>query len=103
VSPFARRAYVSHTPIDQTSVLRFIQTRFDLPALTRRDANADPLLEMFDFDGPPFRRPPKLQKAVIDPKRAAECADGGAGAPTRSSRRVPTLLAAPGAVDLKVP
>ena len=48
ISPFARKRYVSHTVTDQTSVLRFIETRFDLPALTNRDANADPLLELFD-------------------------------------------------------
>ncbi len=67
VSPFARRKYVSHTVTDQTSVLRFIQTRFDLPALTNRDANADPLLEFFDFASPPFMTPPNLPAARIDP------------------------------------
>ncbi|MEW6270701.1 MAG: alkaline phosphatase family protein [Thermodesulfobacteriota bacterium] len=73
VSPYARRSYVSHTVTDQTSVLRFIQTRYDLPALTARDANADPLLEMFDFEKPPFMKPPRLPEAKIDPVRAAEC------------------------------
>ena len=73
ISPFSRKRYVSHTPTDQTSVLRFIQTRFDLPALTRRDANADPLLEMFDFAAPPFIKPPRLPKATVDPKRDALC------------------------------
>jgi phospholipase C len=68
VSPYARKGYVSHTPTDQTAVLRFIETRFDLPALTRRDANADPLLEMFDFAKPPFMKPPRLPVARIDPK-----------------------------------
>ena len=58
---------------DQTSVLRFIQTRHDLPALTARDANANPLLDMFDFQNPPFMKPPRLKPAKIDPKRAAEC------------------------------
>ena len=69
VSPFARRKYVSHTVSDQTSVLRFIETRFDLPALTKRDANADPLLELFDFAAPPFMTPPKLPAATINPAR----------------------------------
>ena len=73
VSPYAKRHYVSHTVTDQTAVLRFIQTRHDLPALTKRDANASPLLEMFDFENPPFMKPPKLRKAKIDAKRAAEC------------------------------
>src|SRR5688500_11066386 len=36
VSPFAKRAYVSHTVTDITSITRFIQNRFDLPAMTAR-------------------------------------------------------------------
>ena len=64
---------MSHTPTDQTSILRFIETRFDLPALTRRDANADPLLELFDFAAPAFLKPPHLPAANIDPKKQAEC------------------------------
>lgn len=73
VSPFARKRYVSHVVSDATSVLRFIETRFDLPALTRRDANASPLLDYFDFAAPPFVKPPKLRPARIDPRHAAEC------------------------------
>ena len=34
---------------DHTSIVRFIEARFDLPALTRRDANADAMFDMFDF------------------------------------------------------
>jgi phospholipase C len=67
VSPYARKKYVSHIVRDQTSILRFIETRFDLPALTNRDANADPLLELFDFAAPPFMTPPELPAATIDP------------------------------------
>ena len=59
--------YVSHTVHDHTSVLRFIEARFDLPALTNRDANADPLLDLFDFANPPFMTPPELPAATIDP------------------------------------
>jgi phospholipase C len=66
VSPYARAHYVSHRVYDHTSILRFIETRFDLPALTARDANARPLLELFDFDDPPFVEPPALAPAPID-------------------------------------
>jgi phospholipase C len=52
VSPWARLHTVSHVVHDHTSVLRFIETLFDLPALTARDANADALLDMFDFGCP---------------------------------------------------
>ncbi len=58
--------YVSHKVYDLTSILRFIETRFDLPALTRRDANADPLLRLFKFSKPSFVVPPALPAAPID-------------------------------------
>ena len=53
VSPWARRRYVSHRLHEHTSITRFIETVFDLPALTARDANSDALLDMFDFACPP--------------------------------------------------
>jgi hypothetical protein len=37
---------------EHTSILRFIELLFDLPALTARDANSDALLDMFDFACP---------------------------------------------------
>jgi phospholipase C len=49
ISPWAKRAYVSHVVHDHTAITRFIETLFDLPALTARDANSDALLDMFDF------------------------------------------------------
>ena len=73
VSPFARRHFVSHVVHDHTSILRFIETRYGLPALTNRDGSADPMLEFFDFHSPAFTTPPALSAASIDPVRAAEC------------------------------
>jgi phospholipase C len=52
ISPWARPHYVSHVVRDHTAILRFIETVFDLPALTARDANSDALLDMFDFACP---------------------------------------------------
>ena len=49
ISPWAKRAFVSHVVRDHTAITRFIETLFDLPALTARDANSDALLDMFDF------------------------------------------------------
>ena len=74
VSPYSRRKFVSHRNYDHTSILRFIETRFDLPALTARDANADPMLDLFDFRRPRFRRPPSLPVAVIDQAHFDQCA-----------------------------
>jgi phospholipase C len=67
ISPYSKRAFVSHRTYDHTSILRFIETRFDLPALTARDANADPMLELFDFQNAAFATPPRLPAAEIDP------------------------------------
>jgi phospholipase C len=49
ISPWARRHYVSKSPKEHTSITRFIEAVFGLPALTARDANSDALLDMFDF------------------------------------------------------
>jgi phospholipase C len=53
VSPWARRHYVSHLTKEHTSITRFIESVFDLPAMTARDANSDALLDMFDFECTP--------------------------------------------------
>jgi phospholipase C len=54
ISPFAKRQYVSHTVGDHTSLLALIEKRFLANAhLTGRDAAADTLEDMFDFDNAP--------------------------------------------------
>ena len=58
ISPYAKPGYVSHAVYDHTSVLKFVEKRYDLPALTPRDASADAMLDSFDFTRPP--RPPLL-------------------------------------------
>jgi phospholipase C len=50
ISPWARRHYVSHVQHEHTSITRLIELVFGVPALTKRDANSDALLDMFDFD-----------------------------------------------------
>ena len=60
VSPFAKRDYVSHVVHDHTSILKFIETKWNLGAMTYRDANADNLLDSFDFAHPGFVDPPFL-------------------------------------------
>jgi phospholipase C len=67
VSPYAKKHFVSHTVHDHTSILRFIETRFGLPALTARDANAAPPMEMFDFKNPPFMTPPTITAKTVVP------------------------------------
>jgi len=59
ISPFTLRHYVSHTPIDHTAVIKFVENRFIPGAhLTNRDAAMPDMLEFFDFNGVPWSTPP---------------------------------------------
>jgi phospholipase C len=60
VSPYAKKHHVSHEVYDHTSIVRFIEARFVMPALTHRDANALAPFDMFDFKNPPHLEPPKV-------------------------------------------
>jgi phospholipase C len=60
ISPWIRPNFVSHTWRDLTSILRLIEIRFNVPALTARDAAADNMLEFFDFSTPHWLTPPPL-------------------------------------------
>jgi phospholipase C len=71
---------VSHTVYDHTSVLALVETKWNLPALTRRDAAAHNMLDMLDFAAPAFLKPPKLAKPLVsvDPG-ALSCNVNGPG------------------------
>jgi phospholipase C len=59
VSPWGKPNFVSHTPRDFGSILKFIESRFNLQPLTARDAAADNMSEFFDFNaGPRLSIPP---------------------------------------------
>jgi phospholipase C len=58
VSPFAKPHFVSHTPMDYTAVLKFVEKRFGLPSLTQRDAAQPDMGEFFDFVNVPNLTPP---------------------------------------------
>jgi len=58
ISPFAKKNYVSHTVRDYTAMLKLIETRFNLPALTNRDAAQADMSEFFDFTNVPWATPP---------------------------------------------
>ena len=73
VSPYAKPHFVSHAVYDHTSITRFIETRFKLPALTKRDANADPLTDLFDFKKAAFKKPPTLPTPTVDPQHLDDC------------------------------
>jgi len=52
ISPYVKHHYVSHTVFDHTSILKFIENKYNLPALTSRDANADGFSDIFDYSHP---------------------------------------------------
>lgn len=58
ISPFTKKNYVSHTVADYTAILKFIETRFNVPALTQRDAAQMDMTEFFDFTNVPWATPP---------------------------------------------
>jgi phospholipase C len=58
VSPFSKPHYVDHTPIDTTAILAFIEKRFGLQPLTKRDAAQPDISFFFDFSGAPNLTPP---------------------------------------------
>ncbi len=60
ISPFVRKHYVSHVPMDHTAVIKFVENRFIGPSahLTARDAAQSNLLDFFDFNNTPWATPP---------------------------------------------
>ena len=65
VSPFSRPGQVSSTVYDHTSILKLIETKWNLPALSDRDANANDLLDCLDLKHPHLLRPPTLAPAQL--------------------------------------
>jgi len=58
VSPYTRKNYVSHSVADLSAILKLIETRFHVPALTKRDAAQIDMAEFFDFSNPAWMTPP---------------------------------------------
>jgi phospholipase C len=58
LSPFAKAGYISDTVCEHSSILKFVETRYQLPALTARDRMASDMLDSFDFAQPP--QPPLI-------------------------------------------
>jgi phospholipase C len=66
VSPYSRRDCVLSEVFDHTSVLKLLEEKWNLPALTRRDAAALSPLGALDLDGPPaFLEPPQLPEPSL--------------------------------------
>ena len=62
VSPYSRPGGVSNTVYDHTSVLATIESKWNLPALTNRDANAATVMDFLDLENPAtLLDPPPIQ------------------------------------------
>jgi phospholipase C len=61
ISPYVKPHYVSHTPMDHTAILAFIEKTFNVSPLTSRDKywldNGD-MSDLFDFSAPALLSPP---------------------------------------------
>ena len=57
VSAYAKPKHVSHVLYDHTSVLAFVERKWNLPALTYRDANANDLTDFLDLGALSARHP----------------------------------------------
>jgi phospholipase C len=68
VSPYAKSKYISHVPHDFGSILKFVETTFNLQTVdpSYADARADDLSDCFDFTQTPLTFTP-----VITPKNAS--------------------------------
>jgi phospholipase C len=67
-SPYAKPGHVSSVVYDHTSVLATIERKWNLPALTRRDAATSPLTDFVDLSKPPqFAAPAPLPRPSIWP------------------------------------
>jgi phospholipase C len=80
VSPWSRPHHVSHRVFDHTSICALVEAKWNLPALTFRDANANNMLDMLDLHRPAFRTPPALARPLlaVDPG-ALKCNTSGPG------------------------
>ncbi len=75
ISPFVRKHYVSHVPMDHTAVIKFVQNRFIGPTahLTARDAAQPDLLDFFDFGNVPWQTPPAAASLPTPPDVGSTC------------------------------
>ncbi|HEU0191982.1 MAG TPA: alkaline phosphatase family protein [Mycobacterium sp.] len=88
VSPYAKRNHVSHLVYDHTSVLAMVERKWNLPALTLRDANANDLTDFLDLDAM------KSGKPTFDPAAVAGLPPSGES---------PTTLACQGETPVPLP
>jgi phospholipase C len=78
VSPWARANHVTSVVHDHTSILAMVERKWNLPAMTHRDAAAADLSDFLDLDQPAFAEPPTLAQPPTGPAQLA-CEKSGPG------------------------
>jgi phospholipase C len=73
VSPYSRPHSVTNVIHDHTSVLATIEAKWNLPALTYRDANAATLVDYLDLSRPTFLDPPTLARPSLPAIIEGDC------------------------------
>jgi phospholipase C len=83
ISPYAKPNHVSHTVYDHTSVLKLVEEKWNLGALTFRDANASSPLDCLDLKAKPaFLDLPQFTRVPAGPAGPlAACTEGDPGGP----------------------
>ena len=68
ISAYTKKHYVSHTPMDHTAVIKFVENKFigSSTHLTPRDAAQPNLLEFFDFTTAQWATPPTPPAPVTE-------------------------------------
>ena len=54
ISPWAKAGTIADDTLEFSSVLKMIETIWDLPSLTERDRRSSDMLDLFDFDQEPI-------------------------------------------------
>jgi phospholipase C len=96
VSPYAKQNYVSHQVYDHTSILAMVERKWNLPALTYRDANANDLMDFLDV-GAMKRGGPTFTPSTI----AALPPSGESSRSLACTTQGPAKMPPPGSVQAK--
>lgn len=93
LSPWAKHGFVDHTQYEFGSMLKLAETIFHVPSLTARDAQANDMLNSFDFGQRP--QPPLVEPANFLAGTAVGPASNGYSQTKSASSSAPTTSASP--------
>jgi phospholipase C len=93
ISPYSKTDYVSHLVYDHTSVLAFLERKFNLPALTKRDANANDMFDFLDLTAMASKQPTFPEFPSIAKAGGFTCTPGQPGTiPPAAPKPIPIQL-----------